>query len=196
MSSKTRNVALLLPAFVLATGLAHAQPGVKVSTVNQDGTVTSNTFTATTGGPAAKAPTPAPDGSAKYWDGLGLGGASTNYFTQVPYIVQQPIPSIAAGPDDILTIVNRTIARYANPNAAGNTQLGQADSDAANAGGKGSKDTKTPSTSTGDSGGSGLSAAAAVAFFVFSGFMPETRYEHPAAQNDAPLSRERAAAGE
>src|ERR1051326_6024384 len=124
MSSKTRNIALLLPAFVLATGLANAQQkgqGVTVSTVNQDGSTSSSTFTATTGGPGAKAPTPAADGSAKYWDGLGLGGASTNYFSQVPYIIQQPIPSIAAGPDDILTIVNRTIARWPNPNAAGNT---------------------------------------------------------------------------
>src|SRR5579871_2883364 len=121
MSSKTRNVALLLPAFVLATGLAFAQPGVKLSTVNQDGTVTTTTLTDTSSGPTAKAPTPAPDGSAKYWDGLGIGGASTNYFTQVPYIVQTPNPQIAAGPDDILTIVNRTISRYPNPNAAGNT---------------------------------------------------------------------------
>jgi len=39
-------------------------------------------------------------------------------------------------------------------------------------------------------------AAAAVALFVFFGFMPETRYEHAAAQNDAPLSLERAAARE
>ena len=124
MSSKIRNVALLLPAFVLATGLASAQSGagVKVSSVNADGSVTSNNITNnTSGGPAAKAPTAAPDGSAKYWDGLGIGGASTNYFTQVPYITATPSPQIAAGPDDILTIVNRTISRYPNPNAAGNT---------------------------------------------------------------------------
>ena len=30
-----------------------------------------------------------------------------------------PQPDIAAGPDDILTVVNRTIARYGNPNAPG-----------------------------------------------------------------------------
>jgi hypothetical protein len=57
----------------------------------------------------------------KYWDGIGLGGASTNYFTQVPYITATPNPQIATGPDDILTIVNRTVSRYPNPNAAGNT---------------------------------------------------------------------------
>jgi len=39
----------------------------------------------------------------------------------VPYITQPPNPQIATGPDDILTIVNRTISRYPNPNAAGNT---------------------------------------------------------------------------
>jgi len=67
------------------------------------------------------APTPAPDGSAKYWDALGLGGTSTNYFSQVPYLVAPPNPQIATGPDDILTIVNRTISRWPNPNALGNT---------------------------------------------------------------------------
>jgi len=119
MSSKIRNVALLLPAFVLATGLASAQQGVTVSTVNPDGTVTQSKLNSS--GTTAKAPTAAPDGSAKYWDGLYIGGASTNYFTQVPYITQPPNPQIATGPDDILTIVNRTISRYPNPNAAGNT---------------------------------------------------------------------------
>jgi len=121
MSSKIRNVALLLPAFVLATGLASAQSIVKVNTVNPDGSITTTNLTPTSNGPGAKAPTPAADGSAKYWDGLGIGGASTNYFTQVPYIIQPPNPQIATGPDDILTIVNRTISRYPNPNAAGNT---------------------------------------------------------------------------
>src|SRR5580704_4578549 len=121
MSSKIRNVALLLPAFVLATGLAFAQPGVKVSTVNSDGTVTTTNLSNSSSGPAALTPTAAPDGSAKYWDGLGIGGTSTNYFTNVPYITAPPNPQIAAGPDDILTIVNRTISRYPNPNAAGNT---------------------------------------------------------------------------
>jgi len=121
MSGKIRNVALLLPAFVLATGLASAQSSVKVTTVNPDGSTTSTNLTGTPNGPGAKAPTPAPDGSAKYWDGLGIGGASTNYFSQVPYIIQPPNPQIATGPDDILTIVNRTISRYPNPNAAGNT---------------------------------------------------------------------------
>jgi len=121
MSSKIRNVALLLPAFVLATGLASAQSSVKVSTINPDGSVTSNNLTPTSNGPGAKAPTPAADGSAKYWDALGIGGTSTNYFSQVPYLIAPPNPQIAAGPDDILTIVNRTISRWPNPNAAGNT---------------------------------------------------------------------------
>jgi len=39
----------------------------------------------------------------------------------VPYLIAPPNPQIATGPDDILTIVNRTISRYPNPNAAGNT---------------------------------------------------------------------------
>src|SRR5579871_5687599 len=122
MSGKPANIGLLLiPAIILTAGLSSAQPGVKVSTVGSNGTITTTTLTSTSGGPAAKAPTPAADGSAKYWDGLGIGGTSTNYFSQVPYIAQTPNPQIAAGPDDILTIVNRTISRYPNPNAAGNT---------------------------------------------------------------------------
>src|SRR5579871_4595187 len=120
MSSKIRNVALLLPAFVLATGLATAQ-GVKYSYVNSDGTVTTGSADGSSSvGPAAKAPF-STDGNSKYWDGLGLGGARTNYIKQVPYITATPNPQIATGPDDILTIVNRTIARYPNPNASGNT---------------------------------------------------------------------------
>src|SRR5450432_3838811 len=122
MRCKSRSVGLLLPAFVLATGLVSAQPGVKVSTVGSNGTITTTTITQDPStGPVSKSPTPAADGSAKYWDGVGLGGASTNYFSQVPYITQPPNPQIAVGPDDILTIVNRTISRYPNPNAAGNT---------------------------------------------------------------------------
>src|SRR5436190_5030057 len=99
MSRKIRSVALLLPAFVLATGLASAQSGVKVSTVSSNGSVTTTNMTSSPNGPGAKAPTPAADGSAKYWDGLGIGGASTNYFSQVPYLIKPPNPQIAAGPD-------------------------------------------------------------------------------------------------
>src|ERR1039457_5880667 len=121
MSSKIRNVALLLPAFVLATGLAFAQSGVKVSTIDSRGAVTTTNLTATTpNGPGAKAPSQNADGTLKYWDALGQG-SSTNYFTQKPYITATPNPQIATGPDDILTIVNRTVSRYPNPNAVGNT---------------------------------------------------------------------------
>src|ERR1700759_5439346 len=120
MSSKIRNVALLLPAFVLATGLASAQPGVKVTTINgsaSSSTPITNDPNLT--GPTAKAPAVDANGLAKYWDGLGTGGASTNYFSTPPYITAPPNPQIAVGPDDILTIVNRTISRFPNPNAAG-----------------------------------------------------------------------------
>ena len=114
--SRIRNVALLLPALVLATGLASAQPGIKISQVDPSGQVTHSTFDPSAG-PVAKAPTPGPQGTFKYWDGL----PSTNYYLQPNYTTTPPSPQIAVGPDDILTIVNRTIARYPNPNAAGNT---------------------------------------------------------------------------
>jgi hypothetical protein len=51
--------------------------------------------------------------AGKYWDGL----ASTDFYNFPPYIAAPPNPQIAVGPDDIFTIVNRTIARYPNPNA-------------------------------------------------------------------------------
>jgi len=120
MRHSTANIALLAAAVFLAAGLASAQRGVTVSTVNSGGTVTTSSYTGASGGPTPLAPF-STDGNSKYWDGLGLGGASTNYFTQVPYINATPNPQIATGPDDILTIVNRTIARYPNPNSAGQT---------------------------------------------------------------------------
>ena len=110
---------LFIPALVAAAGVAFAQTGIKVSAVNSDGTITTSTITAgASTGPGARAPL-STDGNSKYWDGIGLGGAGSNYFTQVPYVTAPPNPQIAAGPDDILTVVNRTIARYPNPNASG-----------------------------------------------------------------------------
>ena len=117
--SRIRNVALLLPALVLATGLASAQPGIKISQVDSSGQVTHSTFDPSSG-PAAKAPTPGPSGTFKYWDGL----PATNYYLTPNYTTSPPAPQIAVGPDDVLTVVNRTIARYPNPNAAGNTGAG------------------------------------------------------------------------
>src|ERR1051326_2746744 len=115
MSSRIRNVALLFPALALAT-LAYAdQPKLKISQVDSSGQVTNTTFDPSSG-PVAKAPTPGTNGTFKYWDGL----SATNFYNQANYIAAPPNPQIAVGPDDILTVVNRTIARYAHPNAAGN----------------------------------------------------------------------------
>jgi len=114
--SRIRNVALLLPALVLATGLASAQPGITISQVDSSGQVTHSTFDPSSG-PVAKAPTPGPGGTFKYWDGL----SATDSLMRPNAYPAPPNPQIAVGPDDILTIVNRVIARYPNPNAAGNT---------------------------------------------------------------------------
>src|SRR5437764_315478 len=113
--SSIRNTALLFPALVLATGLAYAQAGLKISQVDSSGQVSYSTFDPSSG-PVAKAPTPGPGGTFKYWDGL----SATNFYNQANFIAAPPNPQIAVGPDDILTVVNRTIARYPNPNAAGN----------------------------------------------------------------------------
>src|SRR5271165_2796553 len=114
--SRIRNVALLLPALVLATGQAFAQAGIQISQVDSTGQITHSTFDPSSG-PVAKAPTPGPNGTFKYWDGL----PSTNYYLTPNYTTSPPSPQIAVGPDDILTVVNRTIACYPNPNALGNT---------------------------------------------------------------------------
>jgi hypothetical protein len=49
--------------------------------------------------------------AGRQWEGL----ASTDYFTTSGS--SPPNPDIAVGPDDILTVAGRTIARYPNPNA-------------------------------------------------------------------------------
>ncbi|MBV6468103.1 MAG: hypothetical protein PGMFKBFP_03480 [Anaerolineales bacterium] len=64
------------------------------------------------GGPAV-ASSDCDSQSGREWEGI----ASTDYFTVAPTVYSPPNPDIAVGPDDILTVVNRTIARYPNPNA-------------------------------------------------------------------------------
>jgi len=71
-----------------------------------------NPLCGTVGGPAIADPAcNSQDG--REWEGL----ASTDYFNFEPNVTQPPNPDIAAGPDDIVTIVNKQIARYPNPNA-------------------------------------------------------------------------------
>jgi len=119
--SQAMTKALVFGTFLFAVEVAVAQPGLKISSVDSTGQVTQSTFDVSSG-PVAKAPTPGPNGTFKYWDGL----ASTNYLgipIQMPTpssVSAPPNPQIAVGPDDVLTVVNRTIARYPNPNAAGN----------------------------------------------------------------------------
>ena len=121
MDFRIRNIALLFLALVLVAGLASAQPGVTVKQVGSNGAVTQTNvnFSGSNGGPVPKAPTGGVNGTYKYWDGMGTGGSSTNYFSTPPYLSAPPNPQIAVGPDDIITIVNRTIAHYPNPNAGG-----------------------------------------------------------------------------
>ena len=114
MNCRIRDVAMLLLVLVLVSGLASAQPGLKISRIEDSGAVTQGTFDPSTIGPSARAPR-----SGNYWDGL----ASTDYYNQPPNVAAPPNPQIAVGPDDVLTIVNRTIARYPNPNAAGNSPV-------------------------------------------------------------------------
>jgi len=104
--SRIRNVALLLLVLVLATGLASAQQGIKVTQVTASGPVSLPSFNP--GSVASRAPV-----VGKYWDAQ----PATDYYNVPQYINAPPNPQIAVGPDDILTIVNRVIYRYPNPNA-------------------------------------------------------------------------------
>jgi S-layer homology domain len=71
-----------------------------------------NPLCGSVGGPAIADPAcNSQDG--REWEGT----ASTDYFNYEPNVFAPPNPDIAAGPDDILTIVNRTISKYPNPNA-------------------------------------------------------------------------------
>ncbi|MCZ2147289.1 MAG: S-layer homology domain-containing protein [Bryobacterales bacterium] len=71
-----------------------------------------NPLCGTVGGPAV-ASSDCDSQSGREWEGI----ASTDYFTVEPTVYSPPNPDVAVGPDDILTVVNRTIARYPNPNA-------------------------------------------------------------------------------
>lgn len=66
----------------------------------------------TVGGPAPGSPQ-CNSQAGREWE----GAASTDYFTYEPSVFFPPNPDIAVGPDDILTVVNRVISRYPNPNA-------------------------------------------------------------------------------
>lgn len=55
-----------------------------------------------------------PDGTIQQMEFEGLN--STNYLSLPDYVVAPPNPEIAAGPTDVLVVVNRGIARLRNPN--------------------------------------------------------------------------------
>src|SRR5215471_2132196 len=111
MNCRIRDVALLLLVLAFAAGLASAQPGLSISQINSSGQVSQSNFDPSVIGPDARAPR-----AGKYWDGL----ASTDFYNFTTQVSAPPNPQIGVGPDDVVTIVNRTIARYPNPNAVGN----------------------------------------------------------------------------
>jgi hypothetical protein len=80
-----------------------------LQTVDSSGNVTK--FDPSVVGPEARAPR-----SGKYWDAL----TGTDYYNTRTDVTNAPNPQIGVGPDDVLTVVGRQIARYPNPNAVGN----------------------------------------------------------------------------
>ena len=88
--------------FATAVGL-FAQPTIRVTTSTGSSTVT----TVTT--PAPKVPL-----ANKNWEGIN----STDYFRFAPpNQLAPPNPEIAVGPEDILTVVDRVLTWYPNPNS-------------------------------------------------------------------------------
>src|SRR5690349_6467178 len=57
--------------------------------------------------------TDANSGAIKAWEGF----QTTNYLSTEPYTFTPPTAAIAVGPVNILTVVNRRVAMYDNPNA-------------------------------------------------------------------------------
>src|SRR4051812_21464697 len=98
MSFGSRRVVMLFPALALAAGLVSAQPAIRITSANPDGSTSTTTLDSSNGGPAAKVPA-----VGRYWDSL----SSTDFYNRPPYIGAPPNPQIAVGPDDIFTIVNR-----------------------------------------------------------------------------------------
>lgn len=115
--------ALLVPGVVVPNGFGQSGPRLvgtgpngpfeyspRSSSNRRPGLI--NPLCGTVGGPAiASSACDSQDG--REWEGT----ASTDYFNYEPSVLSPPNPDIAAGPDDILTVVNRTISRYPNPNA-------------------------------------------------------------------------------
>ena len=57
--------------------------------------------------------TDANSGAIKAWEGF----QTTNYLSTEPYTYTPPTAAIATGPVNILTVVNRRVAMFDNPNA-------------------------------------------------------------------------------
>jgi len=114
MNYRLCTVALVLLVLCFASTSASAQPGLKISQIDSSGQVTQSTFDPSVIGPSSRAPR-----AGKYWDGL----SSTDFYNYTTQVSAPPNPQIGVGPDDVVTIVNRTIARYPNPNAAGASQV-------------------------------------------------------------------------
>src|SRR5262249_970732 len=111
MNRRICNLALLVLVSFFAAAVVSVQPGLSISQIDSSGLVKQSNFDPSTLDPASRAPR-----AGKYWDGL----ASTNFYKEATSVSAPPNPQIGVGPDDVVTIVNRTIARYPNPNAIGN----------------------------------------------------------------------------
>ena len=109
--SKLITLTALVSLGIVTPGVATADgPGITV-TKGPAGTV--GTLPKTSGTPGARIPATQAPGQFKAWEGF----TTTNYLNTEQYVFTPPSASTAAGPVNIITIVNRRIAIYDNPNA-------------------------------------------------------------------------------
>ncbi|MEO8131045.1 MAG: hypothetical protein ABI822_28360, partial [Bryobacteraceae bacterium] len=108
--SKLITLTALVSLGIVTSGVATASGPAVTVTKGPAGTVGDLPKGSTAAGriPATQAP-----GQFKAWEGF----TTTNYLNTEQYVFTPPSASTAAGPVNIITIVNRRIAIYDNPNA-------------------------------------------------------------------------------
>ena len=106
--SKLFTLAALVSLGIVTHGVATAQrPSIQISGSGAGRTPD------TTQQVGARVPATQAPGQFKAWEGF----VTTNYLNTEQYVFTPPSASTAAGPVNIITIVNRRIAIYDNPNA-------------------------------------------------------------------------------
>jgi len=97
---------------LLSLGLATTVVSVNGASVTVSGPIADRSPVTTEIGARVPA-TDTNSGAIKAWEGF----QTTNYLSTEPYTYTPPTAAIATGPVNILTVVNRRVAMFDNPNA-------------------------------------------------------------------------------